>query len=63
MSDTWPFVIAAYALTAALTLSVVAQSWLSMRANERRADSLGRTRGSDDRDESSARGASGTPTS
>ncbi|MCU0729199.1 MAG: hypothetical protein MUF41_03730 [Sphingopyxis sp.] len=57
MSDTWPFVIAAYALTAALTLFVVAQSWLSMRANERRADQIGRARDGDDSS------ASGTRTS
>ena len=36
--DQWTFVIAAYALTAAGTLALVAWSWLAMRAAERRRD-------------------------
>ena len=34
--DQWTFVIAAYAVTIAGTLALVAWSWLEMRAAERR---------------------------
>ena len=34
--DPWTFVIAAYAVTIAGTLALVAWSWLEMRAAERR---------------------------
>jgi hypothetical protein len=34
--DPWPFVIAAYALGVAATLALVAWSWWTMRAAERR---------------------------
>jgi len=34
--DQWSFVIAAYAVTVAATLALVAWSWLAMRAAERR---------------------------
>ena len=34
--DQWAFVIAAYAVTVAATLALVAWSWLAMRAAERR---------------------------
>jgi len=36
--DTWPFVVAAYALAVAGTLALVAWSWLAMRRAERRRD-------------------------
>lgn len=36
--DHWPFVIAAYAVGIGGTLALVAWSWLSMRAAERRRD-------------------------
>lgn len=36
--DHWDFVIAAYALGVIGTLALVAWSWLSMRAAERRRD-------------------------
>ncbi|HWK42394.1 MAG TPA: hypothetical protein VNR60_10730 [Croceibacterium sp.] len=36
--DQWNFVIAAYAVTIAGTLALVAWSWLAMRAAERRRD-------------------------
>jgi hypothetical protein len=36
--DQWTFVIAAYAVTVAGTLALVAWSWLAMRAAERRRD-------------------------
>ena len=36
--DQWNYVIAAYAVTVALTLALVAWSWLAMRAAERRRD-------------------------
>ena len=38
----WPFVIAAYGLTGAGTLGLLAWAWRSMRAAERQADSLKR---------------------
>ena len=38
----WPFVLAAYALTGAGTLGLLAWAWRSMRAAERQADSLKR---------------------
>lgn len=40
----WPFVIAAYALTALGTALISFQSWRAMRAAERRADALRRDR-------------------
>lgn len=40
----WPFIIAAYALTALGTLAVSLQSWRAMRAAERRAEQMGRDR-------------------
>ena len=36
--DQWTFVIAAYAVTIAATLALVAWSWLEMRLAERRRD-------------------------
>jgi nucleoside recognition membrane protein YjiH len=36
--DPWHFVIAAYAITVAGTLALVAWSWLAMRSAERRRD-------------------------
>jgi hypothetical protein len=36
--DQWNFVIAAYAVTIAGTLALVAWSWLAMRVAERRRD-------------------------
>jgi hypothetical protein len=36
--DQWTFVVAAYAVTVAGTLALVAWSWLAMRAAERRRD-------------------------
>lgn len=36
--DQWDFVIAAYAVTIAATLAMVAWSWLAMKAAERRKD-------------------------
>jgi len=36
--DPWFFVNAAYAITIAATLALVAWSWLAMRAAERRRD-------------------------
>lgn len=36
--DQWDFVIAAYAITIAGTLALVAWSWLAMRAAERRRE-------------------------
>lgn len=40
MTGQWSFVFAAYALTAALTLSVLVTSWRAMARAERRADAL-----------------------
>lgn len=40
----WPFIIAAYALTALGTLGVSWTSWRAMRNAEARADSLRRER-------------------
>jgi hypothetical protein len=36
--DQWTFVVAAYAVTVAGTLALVAWSWVAMRAAERRRD-------------------------
>jgi hypothetical protein len=36
--DQWSFVVAAYAVTIAGTLALVAWSWLAMRVAERRRD-------------------------
>ena len=36
--DHWTFVLAAYAVTIAATLALVAWSWLEMRMAERRRD-------------------------
>jgi len=36
--DQWTFVVAAYAVTIAATLALVAWSWLEMRLAERRRD-------------------------
>ena len=36
--DQWDFVVAAYAVTVAATLTLVAWSWLAMRVAERRRD-------------------------
>jgi hypothetical protein len=40
----WPFIIAAYGVTIAGTLGIVAQSYLSMRRAEKRSDALTRQR-------------------
>lgn len=40
----WPFIAAAYALTALGTLALVVQSWLAMRRGEKAAEDLGRGR-------------------
>ncbi len=40
MTGHWPFVIAAYGLTAAGTFGLLVQSWLAMRNAERRAATL-----------------------
>jgi hypothetical protein len=40
MTDQWDFVIAAYVLTALLTVAVLATSWRAMRKAEQRADAL-----------------------
>ncbi|TNE42161.1 MAG: heme exporter protein CcmD [Sphingomonadales bacterium] len=40
----WPFIIAAYALTAAGTFGLSWVSWRAMRAAEARADALRRDR-------------------
>jgi hypothetical protein len=36
--DQWTFVVAAYAMTVAATLALVAWSWFEMRLAERRRD-------------------------
>ena len=38
----WPFIVAAYAITLAGTLGVVAASFVAMRRAERRAEALTR---------------------
>jgi hypothetical protein len=38
----WPFILAAYGLTAAGTLALVAASWAAMRRAERLAERIGR---------------------
>jgi hypothetical protein len=40
--NAWPFVLAAYGLTAIGTLGLTAWAWRSMRTAERQADSLKR---------------------
>jgi heme exporter protein D len=40
----WPFIIAAYGVTIAGTLGIVAQSYLSMRRAEKQSDTLTRQR-------------------
>jgi heme exporter protein CcmD len=40
----WPFIIAAYGVTIAATLGIVAQSYLAMRRAERKSDALTRQR-------------------
>lgn len=44
MTDQWDFVIAAYVLTALLTVVVLATSWRAMRKAEQRAEALKRER-------------------
>ena len=44
MTDQWDFVIAAYILTALLTVAVLGTSWRAMRQAEQRADALKRER-------------------
>jgi heme exporter protein D len=40
----WPFVIAAYGITIAGTVGIVAQSFVAMRRAEKRSDALTRQR-------------------
>jgi hypothetical protein len=40
----WPFILGAYAATAAATLALVALSWLAMRRAEKAAERLERNR-------------------
>ena len=40
----WPFILAAYGLTAAGTLGLVLWSWAAMRRAEAEADRIGRDR-------------------
>jgi hypothetical protein len=40
----WPFILAAYALTAAGTIALVLWSWAAMRRAEREAGELGQGR-------------------
>jgi hypothetical protein len=40
----WPFIIAAYAVTAAGTLALLLRSWSAMRRAEAEAERIGRER-------------------
>jgi hypothetical protein len=40
----WPFIIAAYGLTIAGTVAIVAQSYIAMRRAEKQSDALTRRR-------------------
>ena len=40
----WPFILAAYGLTAIATLALLAASWTAMRRAEAEADRIGRDR-------------------
>lgn len=40
----WPFILAAYGLTALATLALALQSWAAMRRAEREAETIGRGR-------------------
>ena len=40
----WPFILAAYCVTAAATLALIGWSWLAMRRAEVEAERIGRER-------------------